>query len=246
MMTDLQQDNFFKKHGQLIRGALLIGGIVLLLGWWLQAWGVNRTLMFVNLNFMHILAHIFIYILLGSLVLLIAPYLLSRPMIYIAATIPLLFLPRLLQLFTTDSPPWQIFDVVSLLIDLLGVVLAFIVFQRLMFKWVVPLFESVSDMTDLAMLQYKTKALTQHHPEVTSLFAKDITNVSDIMETLALLATGVGLRSISQVKGFEKDAVLQWLKTANEYRLIIETYLTTKYKLSRQQLERMWSFLESQ
>jgi len=246
MMTDLQQDNFFKKYGQLIRGALLIGGILLLLGWWLQAWGVNRTLMFVNLNFMHILAHIVIYILLGSLVLLIAPYLLSRPMIYIATTIPLLFLPRLLQLFTTDVPPWQIFGVVSLLIDLLGVVFAFIIFQRLMFKLVVPLFESVSEMTDLAMFQYKAKSFELHHPEVTSLFAHEITNVSDIMETLALLATGVGLQSISQVKGFEKDAVLEWLKTANEYRLIIETYLTSKHKLSRQQLDRMWSLLEPQ
>ncbi len=96
------------------------------------------------------------------------------------------------------------------------------------------------------MFQYKAKSFELHHPEVTSLFAHEITNVSDIMETLALLATGVGLQSISQVKGFEKDAVLEWLKTANEYRLIIETYLTSKYKLSRQQLERMWSLLEPQ
>ena len=92
-MTELQKDNFFKKHGQIISGVLLIGGIVLLLGWWLQAWGINRMLTFVSTNFTHILAHIFIYILLGSLILLLAPYLLSRPMIYIAATIPLLILP---------------------------------------------------------------------------------------------------------------------------------------------------------
>lgn len=245
-MTELQKGNFFKKHEQVVRWVLLIGSIILLLGWWLWAWGINRTLTFVSINFTHILAHIFIYILLGSLVLLIAPYLLSRPTIYIVATIPLLFLPRLLQLVTTDSPPWQIFDMVSLLIDLLGVVLAFVIFQRLMFKLVVPLFESVSDMTDLAMFQFRAKSFEQHHPEVTSLFAHEITNVSDIMETLALLATGTGLQSISQVKGFEKDAILEWLKTANEYRLIIETYLTSKYKLSRQQLEKMWSILESQ
>lgn len=245
-MTELQEENIFQKHGQIIRRVLLVGVIVLLLGWWLWAWGINRTLTFVSTNFTHILAHIFIYILLGSLVLLLAPYLLSRPIIYIAATIPLLLLPRLLQFFTTDSPSWQIFDAVSLLIDLFGVGLAYILFQRLMSKFVAPLFESVSDMTDLAMIQYKTKALEQHHPEVTSLFANDITDVADIMETLALVATGVGLQSISQVKGFEKDAVLEWLKTANDYRLIIETYLASKYKLSRQQLERMWSLLEAQ
>ena len=115
-----------------------------------------------------------------------------------------------------------------------------------MSKFVAPLFESVVDMTDLAMIQYKTKALEQHHPEVTSLFADDITDVADIMETLALLATGVSLQSISQVKGFEQDTVLEWLKTAIGYRLIIETYLTSKYKLSRQQMERMWSLLESE
>jgi hypothetical protein len=200
----------------------------------------------VSTNFTHILAHVLIYILLGSLILLLAPYLLSRPMIYIAATIPLLILPRLLQLLTTDSPLWQIFDVVSLLIDLLGVVLAFMVFQRLMFKLVVPLFESVSDMTDLAMFQYKAKSFEQHNPEVTSLFASEITNVSDIMETLALLATGVGLQSIAQVKGVKINTVLEWLKTANDYPLIIETYLISKYKLSRQQLEKMWSLLEPQ
>ena len=87
-MTELQEDNFFQKHGQIIRVVLLVGVIVLLLGWWLRAWGINRTLTFVSTNFTHILAHIFIYILLGSLVLLIAPYLLSRPMIYIAAPSP--------------------------------------------------------------------------------------------------------------------------------------------------------------
>ena len=245
-MTELQEDNFLKRNGQNISRVLFVGVIVFLLGWWLRVWGINRALTFVSINFTHILAHIFIYILLGSLVLLLAPYLLSRPLIYISATIPLLLLPRLLQLFTTDSPPWQIFDAVSLLIDLLGVGLAYILFQRLMSKFVAPLFESVVDMTDLAMIQYKTKALEQHHPEVTSLFADDITDVADIMETLALLATGVGLQSISQVKGFEKDAVQEWLKTANNYPLIIETYLTSKYKLSRQQMERMWSLLESE
>lgn len=245
-MTKLQEGNFFKKHRQMVGWTFLIGSIILLLSWWLQTWGINRTLTFVSTNFTHILAHIFIYILLGSLILLIAPYLLSRPMIYTAAAIPLLFLPRLLQLLTTDTPLWQIFDVVSLLIDLLGIVFAYIIFQRLMLKLVAPLFESVSDMTDLAMFQFKAKSFEQHHPEVTSLFSHEITNVSDIMETLALLATGTGLQSISQVKGFEKDAVLEWLKTANEYRLIIETYLTFKYKLSRQQLEKMWSILEPQ
>ena len=92
-MTELQEGKFFKKHEQVVRWVLLIGGIILLLGWWLRAWGINRTLTFVSINFTHILAHIFIYILLGSLILLIAPYLLSRPTIYTAAAIPLLFLP---------------------------------------------------------------------------------------------------------------------------------------------------------
>ena len=243
-MIDFQEGDFFKRHGQNIGLVLFVGVIVLLLGLWLRAWGINRALTFVSINFTHILAHIFIYVLLGSLVLLLAPYLLSRPFIYIAATIPLLLLPRLLQLFTTDSPPWQIIDAVSLLIDLLGVGLAYILFQRLMSKFVVPLFESVSDMTDLAMIQYKAKALEQYHPEVTSLFSNDIIGVADILETLALLATGVSLQSISQVKGFEQDTVLEWLKTAIGYRLIIETYLTSKYKLSQQQLEKLRSLLE--
>ena len=243
-MIDFQEGDFFKRHGQNIGLVLFVGVIVLLLGLWLRAWGINRALTFVSINFTHILAHIFIYVLLGSLVLLLAPYLLSRPFIYIAATIPLLLLPRLLQLFTTDSPPWQIIDAVSLLIDLLGVGLAYILFQRLMSKFVVPLFESVSDMTDLAMIQYKEKALEQHHPEVTSLFSNDITGVADIMETLALLATGVDMQSLSQIKGYEQDAVQEWLKTANNYPLIIETYLTSKYKLSQQQLEKLRSLLE--
>ena len=244
-MTELQEDTFFKKHGQMLGRVLFVGVIVLLLAWWLRAWGVNRALTFVTINFTHILAHVFIYILLGGLVLLLAPYLLSRPIIYIAAAIPLLLLPRLLQLFTTDSPPWQIFDAVSLLIDLLGVGLAYILFQRLMSKLVAPLFESVSSMTDLAMMQHKAKRLAQHQPELSSLFATGITDVTDILETLALLGTGVSLQSISQVKGFEKDVVLEWLNAAHDYRLIIETYLISKYKLSRQQLERMWSLLES-
>ena len=245
-MTKLQEGNFFNKHRQAIGWTLLSGSIILLLSWWLWTWGINRALTFVSTNFTHILAHIFIYILLGSLILLIAPYLLSRPMIYIAVTIPLLFLPRLLQLLTTDSPLWQVFDVVSLLIDLLGIVFAYIIFQRLMLKLVTPLFESVNDMTDLAMFQFKAKSFEQSHPAVNTLFTHEITNVSNIMETLALLATGAELQSISQVKGFDQDDVLEWLKTADEYRLIIETYLISKYKLSRQQLERMWTLMEAQ
>ena len=244
IMTQLQEDNHFKKHEPVIKRVLLFGGIIFLLGWWLRIWGASRVATFLSANFTHILAHIFIYALLGSLVLLIAPYLLYRPKIYLVASLPLLVLPRLLQFFTTDSALLQIFDPISLLTDLLGAALAFFVFRRLMLKLVVPLFESVSDMTDLAMMQYSAKAVEQEHGDVSLLFTSEITDVSDILETLALLATGVSLQSISQIKKFEMETVLEWLKTANAYRLIIESYLISKYKLTSQQLENMWSFLK--
>lgn len=243
-MTEQNERSFFKKYKPIIKGLLLVGSFVILLALWLRVWGITRTLTFVNTNFSHILAHIFIYALLGSLMLLIAPYLLSRPKIYLAAIIPLLILPRLLQLFTTNLSSLQIFSVFSLLIDLLGAILAFIVFQRLFSKLIVPLFESVNDMTDLAMVQYKVRTFEQKNTNVSLLFANNIIDVQDILETLAFLAAGVTLETIAQIKGYKKESVLEWLQKANTHHLIIETYLSANYNLSKQQLKKMWSRLD--
>jgi transposase-like protein len=69
-----------------------------------------------------------------------------------------------------------------------------------------------------------------------TIFYRRRTPEDEIVETLALLAEGSRISSLSQVKGYKEDTILAWLRDAAAHAEAIEEELTAKYQIERGQL----------
>lgn len=58
------------------------------------------------------------------------------------------------------------------------------------------------------------------------------TPCQEIEETLALLAEGMRISSISRVKGVKEDTILSWLREAAEHAEPIEAVVLDRYRLA--------------
>ena len=66
---------------------------------------------------------------------------------------------------------------------------------------------------------------------------------SDIIETLALLAEGSRISSLTRVKGYKEDTILDWLKAAGNHAEAIEAVLLADYGLKRGQIDGLWAYV---
>ncbi len=64
-----------------------------------------------------------------------------------------------------------------------------------------------------------------------------------IIECLALLAERNSLAAIHRVKGVKEETVLAWLRLAAQHVERIEAILLASYRLSRAQLDAMWTYV---
>jgi transposase-like protein len=64
-----------------------------------------------------------------------------------------------------------------------------------------------------------------------------------ILECLALVAERNSLAAIHRVKGVKEETVLGWLRIAAEHVERIEALLLANYRLSRAQLDAMWTYV---
>ena len=62
-----------------------------------------------------------------------------------------------------------------------------------------------------------------------------------IIECLALLAERNSLAAIHRVKGLKEETVLDWLRTAADHVEQIEALLVANYRLTRAQLDALWT-----
>jgi len=69
------------------------------------------------------------------------------------------------------------------------------------------------------------------------------TSQDEILETLALLAEGSRISSLSRVKGYKEDAILSWLRDAREHLETVEEILLKNYRVTRGQLDAMWGYV---
>src|SRR5919112_2235541 len=76
-----------------------------------------------------------------------------------------------------------------------------------------------------------------------TLFYRKHAPVKDILETLALLAEGVRISSLSPAKGFKEDKILRWLREAAQHAEAVEDVLLADYELSLTQLEGLWAYV---
>jgi transposase-like protein len=66
------------------------------------------------------------------------------------------------------------------------------------------------------------------------------TSEAEILETLALLAEGSRISSLSRVKGYKEDTILSWLRDGREHLEAVEEILLKHYRVKRGQLDAMW------
>lgn len=64
-----------------------------------------------------------------------------------------------------------------------------------------------------------------------------------ILECLAMLAERNSLASIHRIKGIKEETVIDWLREAANHVEEIEALMLANYKLTRVQLDAMWSYV---
>jgi transposase-like protein len=65
----------------------------------------------------------------------------------------------------------------------------------------------------------------------------------EIIETLALIAEGNRISSLSRVKGYKEDTILAWIREAARHAEEIEAMLMEKYRIERGQLDGLWAYV---
>ena len=75
-----------------------------------------------------------------------------------------------------------------------------------------------------------------------TLFYRKHAPVKDIPQTLALLAEGVRISSLSERRASE-DTILRWLREAARHAEAVEDVLLEDYRLSKAQVDGLWAYV---
>ena len=76
-----------------------------------------------------------------------------------------------------------------------------------------------------------------------TIFFRKRTPEHEILETLALLAEGNRISTLTRVKGFKEDTILQWLREAAAHVEQVEAVLMAEYQVKRGQLDALWAYV---
>lgn len=76
-----------------------------------------------------------------------------------------------------------------------------------------------------------------------TLFYRKHVPTKDILETLALLAEGVRISSLSRAKGFKEDTISRWLREAARHSEAVEDVLLADYEVSEAQVDGLWAYV---
>lgn len=78
-----------------------------------------------------------------------------------------------------------------------------------------------------------------------TLFYGKHTSAETILETLAFLAEGNRISSLSRVKGIKEDTILSWLREAAQHTESVNNVLLKDFKIKRGQLDGLWLFIQN-
>jgi transposase-like protein len=78
-----------------------------------------------------------------------------------------------------------------------------------------------------------------------TLFFRKRTPQHQILETLALLAEGSRISSLTRAKGFKEDTILAWLREAAAHSEDVEEALLKGFRIKRGQLDGLWSYVRN-
>lgn len=76
-----------------------------------------------------------------------------------------------------------------------------------------------------------------------TIFYRKRTPEHEILETLALLAEGSRISSLTRTKGFKEDTILAWLREAARHAEQIEAVLMQDFRIKRGQLDALWAYV---
>ena len=78
-----------------------------------------------------------------------------------------------------------------------------------------------------------------------TIFYRKRTPEHEILETLALLAEGSRISSLTRVKGFKEDTILVWLRQAAQQAEALEEVLLKDFQIQRGQLDGLWAYVQN-
>ena len=76
-----------------------------------------------------------------------------------------------------------------------------------------------------------------------TIFYRKRTAEHEILETLALIAEGNRMSTLSRVKGHKEDTIAQWLREAAQHVEMIEAVLMADFRIQRGQLDALWTYV---
>ena len=78
-----------------------------------------------------------------------------------------------------------------------------------------------------------------------TIFYRRRTPEDEIIETLAFVAEGSRISSLTRVKGYKEDTILAWIRDAAEHAGAVEEVLLAKYQIERGQLDALWAYVRN-
>ena len=78
-----------------------------------------------------------------------------------------------------------------------------------------------------------------------TIFYRKRTPEHDILETLALLAEGSRISSLTRARGFKEDTILAWLRQAAQHAEALDEVLMKDFKIRRGQLDALWAYVQN-
>jgi transposase-like protein len=94
--------------------------------------------------------------------------------------------------------------------------------------------------------RYRCRTCRKTFTETTgTIFFRKRTPEHEILETLALLAEGSRISSLSRVKEHKEDTILAWLREAARHADQLEAVLMKDFKVQRGQLDALWAYVRN-
>lgn len=92
--------------------------------------------------------------------------------------------------------------------------------------------------------RYQCKTCGKTFSQTTgTIFYRRRVEEQEILETLALVAEGVRISSLSRAKGHKEDTILDWVRQARNHAAALEDILLAEYRVDRGQLDGLWSYV---
>ena len=78
-----------------------------------------------------------------------------------------------------------------------------------------------------------------------TIFYRKRTPEHEILETLALLAEGSRISSLTRALGYKEDTILAWLRQAARHSEELDEILMKDFRIRRGQLDALWAYVQN-